>query len=535
MSNLLRMGHGWALSAPRLLFFAALAALFVAGAAARSWGVLVGTLDFWADEAWWAVNLVEQPISLLSIRPVGYFWLCQQLNRLGNPELFLRLPSYLAGVGVLACVAASAALLYRSRLVVLFVLFVAAMHPTLLVFAKEFKPYSFEAFVHSGLILWAMICWRRGRSSVAFWVAAGIALPFCYNVVFLYPALLLALVPGLRRWLKIPEIWNYINSSVERRFLAGFALTAGVACLLIVGSYSFNSHKLFWGAKYDVFALDEGILGTLIWYAGKTWKLVTMPGSMHGVLPAAQTYVQAGFFAAYMLGVAALVRRRRYADLVLLCGPVVLVAFANVIGYWPYGAFRTNLFLIPGALLVSGVGLDVLTSTHGARVAVWAGMFVVVVLSIPASPDYFRWKWISHGAPSPQITEVLDELLIRHGNGDRLARNVIIADWHSWRTLDYYLLHNAKGSTAYLAIRESAELVKGPLNAVPELQRLIEQERRRAVESGLATRVWVVVTKLDSFAGFRESRVVEQYGAYQKDFSTHDETYHPQLTELRFE
>ncbi len=51
----------------------------------------------------------------------------------------------------------------------------------------------------------------------------------------------------------------------------------------------------------------------------------------------------------------------------------------------------------------------------------------------------------------------------------------------------------------------------------------------------MATRVWVVVTKLDSFAGFRDSRLAKQYGAYQKDFATHDESYHPQLTELRFD
>jgi hypothetical protein len=518
----------------QLPFLVALAVLLAAGIMMRSWGVLFGTLDFWGDEAWWAENLDEPFRLTTSIRPLGYLWICRELNLLGNPELFLRLPSYFAGIGILLCLCLTALRLYRGRLVILFIVLVAVLHPKLLVFAKEYKPYSLEAFVQCGLTLWAIACYQRGRVSAAFWITAGLALPFCYNVVFLYPAILLALAPRLRQWLGFKGIARYFSSSVERKVLLGVALAGGLACLAMYAAYGTNGHKLFWGAKYGVFPLDLGLVGTLLWYVRKTWLLLAMPGSLHEVTSLAEACVQTAFVAAYVVGVARLARQRRYAELALLCGPPAIAAFANMLGFWPYGDFRANLFLVPGALLVAGLGFDWLADLHRAKVLVWAGMLAFLLLSFPAGIDYYKWKWTREGAPSPQITQVLDELLVLQAQDSSVARNVIIADWHSWRTLRYYLGRHPQASKTYAVLRESTELVRGPLNELPELERLLVAQQRRASEDGHATRVWLVVTKLDRLAGIRATPLVQQYSVRQKDFATHDATYHPQLTELRF-
>lgn len=525
----------WGVDQIGALWAGALALLLAAGILFRSWGVLTGTLDFWADEAWWAVKTAEQPLLAPSIRPIGYMWLSKGLLQIGNPELLLRLPSYIAGIGVVACVGLCALRLFKSRIVVLFVVLVCVLHPKLIVFAKEFKPYSLEAFIHSGVTLWALVCWQRRRASSAFWIASAIALPFCYNIVFLYPALILVLVaPQFLGQAQILVIRRYIARHVDRRLLLVFVLAAGMACLLLSDAFV-SDRKLFWGNKYGVFPIELGVLETLVWYGTKTWTLLTQPASLHGVDPAVQAFLRPIFFTAYTLGVIALARKRRYAELALLVSPILFVAAANILGYWPYGEFRTNLFLIPSALLVTGIGLDELANGVRARAVAYMVMLAICIAGLPRNPGYFKWKWMGDGAPAPQLTEVLDEVLVRQILGAGPDRNVLIADWHSWRTFHYYLGYHPDAKNTYASIRDSVDLVRGPLNGMPALERLIEQEYYRAVEQGSETRVWVVVTKLDEFARIHSSPLVSRYGVYRKEFATHEPRYHPELIELQFE
>src|SRR5690606_2722857 len=142
-----------------------------------------------------------------------------------------------------------------------------------------------------------------------------------------------------------------IVRNLDPRLLWIFAFAAGIACLAMSGSFM-NERKLFWGAKYGVFPLDLSVVETLVWYGRQTRLLMTQPAALHGFDPAVQCYLRHIFFAAYVLGVAALVHRRRYAELGLLVSLLAFSLLANALGYWPYGDFRTNLFLLPAALLV---------------------------------------------------------------------------------------------------------------------------------------------------------------------------------------
>jgi hypothetical protein len=527
--------NGWPQRHLNPCYIPALLALLATGTVFRSVGVLTATLDFWADEAWWAVLVNERPLLTPGIRPIGYMWMCRQLNLLGNPEFFLRLPSYLASIGVLACVCVGATRLLKSRPVILFITFVVALHPKLIVFAKEFKPYSLETFLHIGLTLWALDSYRRGRTSAAFWVAAAVSLLFCYNIVFLYPALALALVPQSREWLKPDWIRQRFSDNNRLRLVLGLAFIAGIVCLALFASQGASQRRMFWGTKYGVFPMDSGVIEWLLWYASKTWDLVTLPGALHGAYPAISAYLQPAFFVAYVLGVVALIRQRRHIELGLLTGPLVCVAVANVLGYWPYGPFRTNLFLIPSGLLVMGVGLDWLVTDARTRFVTDTAMLATVLLFLPVNDDYLRWKWIRDDAPSPQITDVLDELLTRQSLVNGNMRNVIIADWHAWRAMDYYLEHHPKTVNTYSALRATTELIRGPLNGLKPLERLVQSEQRRATESGMPTRAWIVVTKLDELSGIHSTEIVRKFGVFKKAFAEHDAFYHPELIELRFE
>jgi hypothetical protein len=500
----------------RTLYGGAIAALLLAGTLVRTWGVLVDPLDLWADEAWWATLLETRRLDDLGFRPIGYMWICRQIVELGSPEVMLRLVSLIAGVGTLVFLWRSGALLYRSRTAVLFVLLLAAFHPKLIVFAKEFKPYSFEVFIVAGLSYWAVVCLKRGRVSLGFLSGALIALPFCYPVVFLYPGFAMAFagerLSALRRWTPPARV---VSAVVAICFLV-------LSHLYLFERLDAAQSRWYWGSKYDVFPIATGFLGGLAWYARKTWDLLSLPGALESVPPALRSL----FAIALLGGVAALVAAKRYRELALLGAPLVVVAVMNALGYWPYGAFRTNLFLVPGLLLVGGLAIDWLAERSRLRVVSFAGVFLALVAAAMVSPRSYGEKSITHWAPSPQLTAVLDAIQSRRIADSGDWNDVILADWHSWRPIDYYLRR-------YPDLHGHARLVRGPLADVSSLENQVAREIQAAFRAEYPTRLWVVVTRIDRHGAIGSSRWVRDFGVDRREFPTRDRNYHPLLFELR--
>jgi hypothetical protein len=503
--------------AARYLYPGAIVALLAIGIGIRSWGVLFDTLDLWADEAWWAALLESRSLLDFGFRPIGYMWICRQLLGLGDPGVMLRLPSWLAACAALIFIYKSAEFSLRSRAAVLFVLLVAVVQPNLVVFAKEFKPYSVEVFVYGALTFWALVCLRRDRASTGFLAAAIVAIPFCYPVVFLYPGLALAFagerLAGLRRLAMRQRVFGVLVVVSALMLLHAFLFE------LLGAGYS----RLFWGDKYDVFPIDTGFFGGLMWYAQKTWALLSLPGAIEGLHP----YARSLFGIAYLGGVAALVAARRCRELALLCTPLAAAALANLLGYWPYGAFRANLFLIPGGLLVMGQGIDWLAAQRRMRFAGYALIVGVLAAACSVDPASYRTKSVAHWAAAPQLTEVLDDIERRRREDPGAWTDVIIADWHSWRPILFYLRE-------YPDLRDRVRLVRGPLADVAKLEGQIATEVERAARERHPTRLWVIVTRLQPNGEIRSSRFVDESAVYVREFATRDPDYHPVLIEMRF-
>lgn len=499
------------------LYVGAIIALLGVGLGVRTWGVLIDPLDLWGDEAWWATLLESRSLLDLGFRPIGYMWICRQLLDFGSPEVMLRLPSWLAGFAALIFIYKSAALTFRSRAAVLFVLLLAAVNPYLVVFAKEFKPYSVEVFVYSALTFWALHRLRCGRASAGFLAAAVVAIPFCYPVVFLYPAMALAFAGD--------------RLTVLRRLtmrLRLVLLLVTVPALLVLHLFLFEflesaQSRWFWGTKYDVFPIDIGLFDGLTWYAQKTWALMSLPGALEG-MPA---YARPLFGIAYVGGIAALLAAKRLRELALLCMPLAAAALVNLLGYWPYGAFRANLFLIPGALLVIGHGIDWLAAGRRARVAAYTLLAGILVVAAAVDPASYRTKLSKYWTAAPQLTKVLDEIDHRRSQEPDGLTNVVLADWHSWRPIAYYLRD-------YPGLQEHSRLVRGPLGDTARLEAQIAEEVERARHDRRATRLWLVITRLEPHGAIRSSELVDELAVHQHEFASQDQDYHPLLIELRF-
>ena len=500
----------------RYLYVGAVLALLAAGLVVRCWGVLPVPLDFWADEAWWATLLQSGEFTQFGFRPAGYMWLCRELLALGSPELMLRLPSLVAGVAALVCLFLSARLSTTTRTAALFVLLVAAFHPKLVVFAKEFKPYSVEVFIFSALTLWTLACIHRGWNRTTVFIAALIALPFCYPVVFLYPGMAIALASGrlallhrvsARQWqfaalVAIPVL-VFLHFHVYERLNAGMS-------------------RLLWGAKYDVFPIDLALADWLAWYGEKTWSLVTLPGA----LDAMPQFGLALFAIGFAAGIAILARARRWGELALLAGPLIMTLAANFLGYWPFGAFRANLFLIPGILLVTAQAVDWLAARQPARWIAYALLGATLLVVASSGSQVYRTKLAAHWAAAPQMTEVIAEIGSRWESGADGWRNVILADWHSWRPILYYLPRNPR-------LQRDVQLVRGPVADLGALRSMLDAEIHRAAKERRPTRIWLVVTRLDAHAGILDSPTLVRHSVYRHEFLTGDGTYHPYLVELQ--
>ncbi len=502
----------------RYLYAGAIALLIAAGCLVRSSGVLPVPLDFWADEAWWATLLATGEFTQFGFRPPGYMWLCRALLAIGDAELWLRLPSLLAGCAALYCLYRSAELSTHSRAAVLFVTLLAAFHPKLVVFAKEFKPYSVEVSVFAALTLWTLRLRHAGsnRSRAGLIAAAVVAVPFCYPVVFLYPGIAFAL---------FGQKLALLRRLSTRQWVYGLLLALTVLALVHFVTYEMlgaGASRLLWGAKYDVFPIGTDLPGAVAWYAQKTYQLIALAGELNR-MPVAGTFL---FGAAYATGLALLVRSKRWNELALFAGPLVMALAANLLGYWPYGAFRANLFLVPGTILVAAQAVDWAASRQWGRQTAYGALALMLLAATVDGPEIYRSKHSAHWAAAPQLTAVVADIARRSRNEGSAWTDVILADWHSWRPILYYLPRAPE-------LQQRARLVAGPVADLAALEARLAGEIDRAVADRRPTRLWLVVTRLDSHAGIRRGAAVAKHAVYQREFATGDRDYHPMLIELR--
>jgi hypothetical protein len=467
----------------------------------RFGGVVFGeSIGFWNDEANWAIRVVKQPLKDLLIRPIGFMLLTRwSVALLGQWEYAFRLLPWLAGLATpLIAVFLGRRFLHRPAARLLFI-GILSLSPLAIDFSKEFKPYGVSLLLHLLLPL-LVLRWhqtRRMRDLVLVGIAAPLAVFFSQDVIFLYPGLFLVVA---------------IESFRSRSFrqlgaIAGFAvLSAGIVLgmYVLIWSRLPKDQSEYWGNKYGVFYRPKDPSDTALgWYAGKYASIAAVPGERRRLfdpavvpepmLPRLRKLDMYAWVALHIAGLAVMALQRRSREALLFLSPTFVCAVFNYLGYWPFGTFRTNLFLLAGMSAIASLALD----WRGGTKRAWT-ILVPVALCMFAPMLVARngWGFSKQVVPSSPMPEFIQRLLALPETQNS-RREPIYLDHNPFSVLRYYSNHHARAGEWQKALKAKFEFKYGR----KEMRRLAPDRR-----------AWAIPQKGDLPAKFRPRLVIDLDG-----------------------
>lgn len=482
--------RGLALSRTDLVW-AATAILLVLGLALRARGYLWKTIPFWQDESSWAIRLMKWRLFADTIRPPGFMAVSKGLAVTFSPsETVLRALPWLGGACALLTAPAVAKRLFTSSGARLLFVAVIALHPGAIDLAKEFKPYSVSMALHLGCLLLGLRYMSSGKAgdlaaSLGLLLVAAL---FSHDALFAYPGLF-----GLLLF----EAWR----ARRRRHALAIGLVALATVALLLGLYGRiwsraasdgGATSDYWGRKYDVFyvpadAMDTSRLG---WTSSKLGELAALPGmrreSWRGKNVSASSLADLKqldvdvWQTLGLLGCAMLCYRRRWRELLLLVMPLGVLLCFNRLGYWPLGAFRTNLFLLVYAAGLAAAAIDRREGPARAQDLLPAGLLVLVPFLLLGRTAHARKvSSMSAGSAFPEALQALAAMRYDTSTaGPRALLALDSASCASWRYYTQY--HPDKAATAKLVERFRANCSKGPQGMARMLRRALRSPKSRA-------------------------------------------------------
>jgi hypothetical protein len=434
-------------------------ALVWLGIVLRTRGMWFGRpISLWEDEAAWAIRLIELPLREHVMRSVGFMAVSKGLVALLSPsERVLRFLPWCAGTGAVLVAPFVAMRLHRSSAARLLFVAVLALHPSSIDLSKEFKPYSVALLLHLLLLLFVLryLDERRQNDLVAAIGVAFFGVLFSQDVVFAYPV-----VFGLMA-LKAYRTKN--RGQVRTIFVgAGFAVALLVTLLRSVAPKLGDSQETtrHWGNRYNVFYVHaDGQGSRLTWTAARLRDLAGMLGkrrelwhSPH-VSPETLRLFQGADGALWVVlcvaGVAVLAYQKRFWHLsLLLVPPLVMVGF-NYFGFWPLGAFRTNLFALAYLASLAAAAFDWTSSTRGAvRELLPAGLLVALPFLTVGRSNHSRKESDTAHAVYQQAAQHLLNL-----QGSKAPRSELVLDEPSCSPWRYYAHYHPSKQQTNLAAR----------------------------------------------------------------------------------
>jgi hypothetical protein len=328
------------------------------------------------------MRLSDLPLTELLIRPPGFMAVSKVMGTLFGPtETPLRLLPWLASLGSLVMAPMLARHLFRAHTARLLFIAVIALHPCAIDFGKEFKPYAVSMALHVGLMLLTLRFIASQRESDLHLLLGGavVSTIFAQDVIFSFPGVfLIAGYEALRR---------------DRKKLVPIVVAAGVILAVLGAQYLFiwsqlpKDESAYWGHKYGVFYSEQA--GSFAaWFAGSYGELAAFPGyermfwkssAIWDARHDLRNVAHGVWIALHFIGIVVMFWRKRFREATLLFMPIVVLVLFNLLGLWPFGVFRTNVFLVANTAGIAAMAFDGLAERERPFGAIVPSLILLVI------------------------------------------------------------------------------------------------------------------------------------------------------------
>jgi hypothetical protein len=420
----------------------------LAGLFFRARGFLFSPSAFWLDESMWAVNIMTRPLTENWVRPVGFITISKLLAVVFSPsETVLRALPWFAGVVATIGSPFLARGLYTAPAARLLFVAIITLNPCAIDFSKEFKPYSVGLTLHLALLALVLryLALRTPRALAAALATAGFGILFTQDLVFAYPGVFLVLG------------WETFKGN-RRHLLAVIGCAALIVVALLV-QYFLIWRRISagetdtWASKYNVFWVAGGE-SYFRWALNRYTDMLALPGYRHTTWTIdwmtfeereqIRDADQMIWIILHALGLVVLAAYRRLRLALLIALPLLMVLLFNRLGFWPLGAFRTNVFTLAYSSAVAGMAADLPVTR--ARLSSIIPALLLVLLPIALFERTWHEKKLAFTYES-RFPDVLKELIARRPPTDE--KEVLIFDRRSCHSYRYYSQFDAIGSRLY--------------------------------------------------------------------------------------
>ena len=425
----------------------------------------LGNPVLYTDEAALARTLMTRPVATL-LEPLDFvqvvapgLLLLQKgiLALAGSSEYALRWPALCASFITLIVGTRIARTILAPWPGVAFVLLLA-LSPVLVTYAVSAKPYSVDLMA-SLIVLWSEIRTNDDAGTTRRWMV-GLTAVLSFSVAFVLLAaaaarLVLAQRRGDSRDLRVASL------------LASAALVSIALSRLLTSTTDLEYLQWFWTGG---FPSSSGVAETAIWIGRALAGLFGQTMQYRGAW---------AWLALLVVGIAA-VGRRSPERAVLLALPIVLVVVASVLRFYPLEAGRTQLFLVPGALLGVASGLAVLGDLKQPALRTMSHVAVGLVML---------------AGVQTALRSDLPPIVVRED-----MRPFLAAVRREWQEADHVLVPNRESQVfLYYAPRYGFRASDYTLAACPNGR--WPQLSAQIVEASRRSRVWLALPAAESVDG----------------------------------
>ncbi len=505
-------------------YIAALIAVVIAGIGFRSAGYFNGTISLWWDEIHWLEKLMSKPITNMSFRPIGYMWLSKMLVGVRLDETFIRLTSYVPSLFSIALIYLISIKVFKSKITVLVALFLFCLNPTFIAFAKEFKPYAMEVFVHLFLV-WVTLQYFETRSRailVSLLSSCFIGLTLAYNIVFLFPTIFLIL------------LWVSYQQNDKRTMFFLLVSSASLIAIIVMTKLTLLSHlnlsqqEVYWGTKYHVFFLGEGVVDKAMWMYRAYLGLVQHPLQAKvfwSFGPDFRSLLIPIIYALHFGGFVAMVLQRNILNALLFVLPIVVILIFNYLGIWPFRVFRTNLFMMSYFAFISLIGLDFALTSRFKPLKITAAVTAafLVLAQLPLDFTYHNIKRSESLSYHSEMRSVLDyiyryetEALSVSPELEDNYKGTILVDAHSFPQIIFYMTKHPDTSPILFPLLSKYKF--GELAPGNDFEILRLNLYRVLGFSNPGDRVWIIISKHKWFDEVSAMPLIRENLQLEKNF-----------------